>query len=77
MLHGCFWGGDGASKYACLITVSFKAQPIRQEVLYFMGRGDGASRHAHLILIRHKNKGHVYLQRKQSGFIINLYVLLI
>ena len=33
MLQG--WGGDGASRHAHLITVSFKTQPITQEVSCF------------------------------------------
>ena len=55
MLQG--WGGEGASRHAHLITVSFETQPITQEVSCFKGGwGDGASRHAHLITVSFKTQ---------------------
>ena len=45
------WGG-----HAHLIAVLFKTQPIRQEVSYFKGLGDGASRHTHFITISFKTQ---------------------
>ena len=50
-------GGDGVSRHAHLITVSFETQPITQEVSCFKGGwGDGASRHAHLITVSFKTQ---------------------